>query len=141
MKRFGSQPKSLPATPVTTKSTDRTLIVGKGIVLAGEIKDCDCLVVEGKVDAEVTCKDLKIAPGGLFTGTATVINAEVIGRFEGELKITEQLVVRATGSVSGEVRYREIEIERGGQISGRIEAGVIIEPMKTTVRDQQRLSA
>ena len=141
MKRFGSQPKSLPPTPTPTQSTDRTLIVGKGIVLAGEIKDCDCLVVEGKVDAEVTCKDLKIAPGGLFTGTATVINAEVIGRFEGELKITERLVVRATGSVSGEVRYREIEIERGGQISGRIDAGILVEPMKTTIRDQQRLSA
>jgi cytoskeletal protein CcmA (bactofilin family) len=141
MKRFGSQPKSLPPMPVTTRSTDRTLIVGKGIVLAGEIGDCDCLVVEGKVDAEVTCKELKIAPGGLFTGTATVVNAEVIGRFEGELKITERLVVRATGSVSGEVRYREIEIERGGQISGRIETGVIVEPMKTTVREQQRLSA
>jgi cytoskeletal protein CcmA (bactofilin family) len=141
MKRFGSQPKNPPPTPATTTSTDRTLIIGKGIVLAGEIKDCDCLVVEGKVDAQVTCKDMKIAPGGLFTGTATVINAEVIGRFEGELTITEQLIVRATGSVSGEVRYRQIEIERGGQISGRIEAGVIIEPIRTTIREQRRLSA
>ena len=135
---FGSKPGSLPlpaTTPAKRVSTARTLIVGGGIVLAGEIKDCDCLVVEGKVDAEVTCKELKIAPGGLLTGTA-----EVIGLFKGELKITAHLVVRAKGIVSGDVRYREIEIERGGQISGHIQAGGVVEPMKTIV-PVQRLSA
>ena len=140
MKRFGSQPKSFPQTPAPTPaktvSTERTLIVGKGIAVAGEIQECGCLVVEGKVDAEVSCKELKIAPGGLFTGRAAVSNAEIIGCFQGELKVTERLVVRATGSVSGEVRYQQIEIERGGQISGHIEAGGIVEPMKT-----MRLSA
>jgi cytoskeletal protein CcmA (bactofilin family) len=137
MSLLGSQPQSLSPTPAKAISTDRTLIVGKGLVVTGEIKDCDCLAVEGKVSAEISCKELKIAPGGLFTGTAAVINAEVIGRFEGELKVTERLVVRATGSVSGELRYQQIEIERGGQISGRIEAGDVTAPMKTTVRGQR----
>ena len=137
-RRFGSQPESLPTTPAKIISTDRSLIIGKGIVIAGEIKDCDCLIVEGKVEAEVRCNELKIASGGLFTGTATVINAEVIGRFEGELKVTERLAVRATGSVSGEVRYQKIEIERGGQISGQIAAGGVSEPVKTV---PQRLRA
>jgi cytoskeletal protein CcmA (bactofilin family) len=137
MSRLGSQPQSLPATPAKAISTDRTLIVGKGLVVTGEIKDCDCLAVEGEVSAEISCKELRIAPGGLFTGTAAVINAEVIGRFEGELKVTERLVVRATGSVSGEVRYQQIEIERGGQISGRIQAGNVTEPISTTVRGQR----
>jgi cytoskeletal protein CcmA (bactofilin family) len=136
MSRLGSLTQSLPATPAKAISTDRTLIVGKGLVVTGEIKDCDCLAVEGEVSAEISCKELKIAPGGLFTGTAAVINAEVIGRFEGELTVTERLVVRATGSVSGEVRYQQIEIERGGQISGRIQAGNVTEPIKTTVRAQ-----
>jgi cytoskeletal protein CcmA (bactofilin family) len=137
MSVFGSQPQSLPPTSAKIVSTDRTLIVGKGLVVSGEIKECDCLAVEGEVSAEISCKELKIAPGGLFTGTATVINAEVFGRFKGDLKVTERLVVRATGSVSGEVRYQQIEIERGGQMSGRIEAGGVTEPMKTTPRAQR----
>jgi cytoskeletal protein CcmA (bactofilin family) len=106
MSLLGSQPQSLTPTPVRAVSTDRTLVVGKGLVLTGEIKECDCLAVEGKVSAEISCKELKIAPEGLFTGTAAVINAEVIGRFEGELKVTERLVVSATGRVSGQVRYQ-----------------------------------
>jgi cytoskeletal protein CcmA (bactofilin family) len=137
MSLFGSQPQSASPTLAKIASTDRTLIVGKGLVVNGEIKDCDCLVVEGEVSAEVSCKELKIAPGGLFAGTAAVINAEVIGRFEGELKVTERLVVRATGCVSGEVRYQQIEIERGGQISGRIDAGGVAAPMKTMPQGQR----
>ena len=140
MSRFGSQPQSVPPTPAKPVSTNRTLIVGKGLTVAGEIKDCDCLVVEGEVSAEVSCKELTIAPGGLFNGTARVLNAEVIGRFEGDLKVTERLVVRTTGSVSGDVRYKLIEIERGGRISGRIDTGDATESMKT-IATGQRTSA
>ncbi|HEV2550713.1 MAG TPA: polymer-forming cytoskeletal protein [Stellaceae bacterium] len=137
MSLLGSQPRSLPPTSAKPVSTNRTLIVGKGLTVAGEIKDCDCLVVEGEVSAEVSCKELTIAPGGLFAGTARVMNAEVIGRFEGDLKVTERLVVRATGSVSGEVRYQLIEIERGGRISGRIDSGNVTESTKTTAAGQR----
>jgi cytoskeletal protein CcmA (bactofilin family) len=137
MSRFSSQPQSLPPTSAKSVSTNRTLIVGKGLTVAGEIKDCDSLVVEGEVSAEVSCKELTIAPGGLFAGTARVMNAEVIGRFEGDLKVTERLVVRATGSVSGDVRYQLIEIERGGQISGRIDAGAVTEATKTMPAEQR----
>jgi cytoskeletal protein CcmA (bactofilin family) len=140
MSLLGSQSQSLSPTLGKPMSTDRTLLVGTGLAVTGEIKDCDCLVVEGKVSAEISCKELKIASGGLFAGTATVVNAEVIGRFEGDLKVSEQLAVRATGSVSGEVRYRQIEIERGGQISGRIEAGGATGLMNT-IAPGQRSSA
>src|SRR5215469_5983649 len=139
MSMFGSQPQSLPPKPAKSVSTNRTLIVGKGLTVAGEIKDCDCLVVEGEVSAEVSCKELTIAPGGLFNGTARVMNAEVIGRFEGDLQVTERLVVRATGAVSGEVRYQLIEIERGGQISGRIDAGNVADS-KTTAAGQRTIA-
>jgi len=137
MSLVGSQPQSLTPTPAQAISTHRTLIVGKGLIVTGEIKDCDCLVVEGEVSAEIACKELKIAQGGLFKGTAAVTNAEVVGRFDGELKVAERLMVRATGSVSGDVRYQLIEIERGGQISGRIDAGRVTEPMKAMARGQR----
>jgi cytoskeletal protein CcmA (bactofilin family) len=137
MSLFGSQSQSAAPTPGKNASTHRTLIVGKGLVVTGEITDCDCLVVEGEVSAEISCKELKIASGGLFAGTAAVVNAEVIGRFEGDLKVSERLAVRAPGSVSGEVRYQQIEIERGGEISGRIEAGPVSGLMKTMARGQR----
>ena len=135
-----AQPATVPPTPPQPATTDRMLVVGQGINVSGEIKSCDCLVVEGKVQADVTCNELRIAPGGLFVGTAAVANAEVIGRFEGELRVTEHIVIRATGSVAATLRCRQIEIERGGQISGDIEAGWT-EDAATRAARGQRISA
>ena len=136
MKRlFEGQPAGTPPKP---QSTDRMLVVGAGIVVSGEIKSCDCLVVEGKVEANVACKELRIAHGGLFSGTAAVQNAEVIGRFEGDRTVSDRLEIRASGNVSAKVRYQQLEIERGGQLAGAIEAGTASEPARTTARDQRR---
>lgn len=105
------------------QTATRKLVVGRGIVFSGEITSCDCLVVEGTVKANISgCHDIHIADGGLFTGSASVESAEIRGRFEGALTVNERLLIHSTGKVSAEVRYNQIEIERGGQISGDIQA-------------------
>jgi cytoskeletal protein CcmA (bactofilin family) len=49
-----------------------------------------------------------------------VDEAEIAGRFEGTLMVTGRLFVRSTGRIVGTLGYGEIEIERGGQITGDI---------------------
>lgn len=106
-----------------SQTATRKLVVGRGIVFSGEITHCDCLVVEGTVKANIAgCHDINIAEGGLFTGSASVESAEIRGRFEGNLNVSGRLLVHASGKVAAEVRYHQIEIERGGQISGHIQA-------------------
>jgi cytoskeletal protein CcmA (bactofilin family) len=102
-------------------SQPRRLEVGKGITLSGEITSCDILVVEGTVKADISrCKEMQIAKGGLYIGTATVENAEILGRFEGELNVSVRLVLRSSGEVAAKVRYGEIEVEAGGDLSGDV---------------------
>jgi len=101
----------------------RTLIVGEGISLAGQITSCDRLVVEGKVEANLQkCQTTIIAETGLFNGDAAIDDADVRGRFEGDLAVRKRLLIRASGRVAGAITYREIEIEAGGKISGTIQA-------------------
>jgi cytoskeletal protein CcmA (bactofilin family) len=98
-------------------------VVGRGITFSGEIKSCDYLVVEGTVRANIVgCEGIQIAEGGLFTGSASVGSTEIRGQFEGELAVSGRLLICASGKVTARVRYHQIEIERGGQISGEIEA-------------------
>ena len=110
----------------TTQKRDvetRKLIVGREISLSGEITACDRLVVEGSVEANLAnCRDIDIAESGLFKGSASIDDAEVRGRFEGTLNVRRRLLIRATGKVTGNVRYGQIEIECGGQISGDVQA-------------------
>lgn len=101
----------------------RKLTVGREITLSGEITSCDMLVIEGSVEANLTnCRDIDIAESGLFKGAAAIDEAEIRGRFEGNLTVRKRLLIRATGRVSGTIRYGQIEIECGGQISGDIQA-------------------
>jgi cytoskeletal protein CcmA (bactofilin family) len=110
------------ATPRRDVET-RRLIVGRDISLTGEISACERLVVEGSVEANLTnCRDVEIAETGLLKGTAAIEEAEIRGRFEGTLTVRKRLFVRATGKVTGLVRYGQLEVECGGQISGDVQA-------------------
>lgn len=100
----------------------RKLVVGREICLSGEIKTCEKLVVEGKVEADLSdSQSLEISEPGLFKGNATVEDCEIRGTFEGELNVTGLLVIQPTGRVSGKIRYAEIELSRGAQLRGDID--------------------
>ena len=105
----------------------RSMIVGRDIVLSGDIRSCNKLIVEGSVEASLhDCRDIEIAESGLFKGNAVIEYAEIRGQFEGELIVNKRLLIRATGHLSGTITYGEIEIERGGKVSGVIqEAGPV----------------
>ena len=99
------------------------LIVGPDIKLKGaEITDCNTLVVEGRVEAAMESRVLQIAEIGEFVGKAAVDMAEIRGRFDGELTVRKQLMILATGHVSGKIRYGKLSIEEGGELSGDIGA-------------------
>jgi cytoskeletal protein CcmA (bactofilin family) len=103
------------------ESKGSKLIVGPDIKLKGaEITDCDTLVVEGRVEASMDSRVIQIAQQGVFSGTAGIDVAEVHGRFEGELTARKQLVIHATGKVTGKIRYGKLTIEEGGELSGDI---------------------
>jgi len=115
--------------PRRNEAEVRKLIVGREITLSGEITSCDMLLVEGSVEANLTnCRDVDIAESGLFKGSASIEDAEIRGRFEGNLVVRKRLLIKASGRVSGTIRYGQIEIECGGQISGDIQAQPTSEP-------------
>ena len=115
-----------PASPsyAETKVDERKeakLVVGPDIKMKGaEISDCDTLVVEGRMEATLDSRVLEIAQHGVFQGTIAVDNAEIHGRFEGELTVRKQLVIQGTGKVSGKIRYAKIKIEEGAELSGEV---------------------
>src|SRR5438477_11780387 len=107
--------------PRNSQIEARTLIVGAGMSVSGTITACDRLVAEGTVDAKLDgCQQVIVTETGVFRGTVATDNADVHGRFEGELVVQKRLLVRAGGQVAGTVSYGEIEIECGGKISGQI---------------------
>ena len=111
------------------------LIVGPNIKLKGsEITDCEILVVEGRVEASMKSRDIRIAEGGVFSGKAEIDVAEVRGNFEGELTARKRLVIHATGKVTGTIRYGAMMVEEGGSISGDV-ASLSADPVVAKVTE------
>ena len=106
----------------TAEPPAKLLIVGPDINLSGEITACDRLVVEGSVQVTLNrTRAIEIAETGRFTnGKAEVDEAEISGVYEGELTVRNRLMIRSTGRVDGTVRFGEIEVERGGQLTGSV---------------------
>ena len=88
-------PQPANATEPTAESTlGARLIVGPDVKLKGaEILDCDTLVVEGRVEATMDSRVIRIADQGSFAG-----------------------------KVSGKIRYGKLVIDEGGELCGDINA-------------------
>jgi cytoskeletal protein CcmA (bactofilin family) len=112
-----------PAEPIRQEPARevRKLIVGREITLSGEIAACDHLIVEGTVEASVKdCHRLEVAEAGLFRGTVEIHEAEIAGRFEGQITVQGRLSVRSTGRIDGKIQYGELAVDAGGTLDGEV---------------------
>jgi len=108
------------STPQRNGNTEgKRLVVGRDISLSGEIKACDSLIVEGSVEATLeNSRFLEVTEGGVFVGAVVIDEAVIAGSFEGTITARERLTVKSSGRIKGNVKFKQIEIELGGEIDG-----------------------
>lgn len=113
---------STPGVANTAYATDsRKLVIGQGITLSGEIESCDYLIVEGTVEAALKgASRMDITENGAFFGTVEIDEATIAGRFEGDLTVKGRLTIRATGTIIGSVAYKELAVEAGATLDGKV---------------------
>lgn len=110
------------APAAASPNTGSQLTVGPNIRLNGaEIEQCDSIVIEGHVKATIRSTSLRISSTGTFSGDAQVEHADIEGTYSGELHAANKLVVRATGKITGTVRYGKLVVEEGGEVGGDIQ--------------------
>ncbi len=121
--------RSAAPSPSRAPAERRTLVVGRGISVQGTVQDAERLTVEGTVESTmIHATELVVALGGVFKGEVEVEDAEIAGTVDGTVTARGSLVVRSTGRLLGTARCRRLQVEDGGQITGRIE--MITEPAK-----------
>jgi cytoskeletal protein CcmA (bactofilin family) len=115
------RPSLAPARMPTQLGERRTLVVGRGVSVKGTITNAERLVVEGTVEASsLKAAELQIVLGGVLKGQVEVEDAEISGIMDGILTVNGCLVLRRSGQVIGEARCRQLQVEDGGQLSGKI---------------------
>jgi cytoskeletal protein CcmA (bactofilin family) len=109
-----SQPNSIPVTE------PNALYVGEGVCVKGEISVPGILVVDGTIEGNVNARAAWVSPSGVIKGTIVATEAEIHGTISETVEVKQLLVVHATGRVLGDVRYGELQLEKGAVISGTL---------------------
>lgn len=101
----------------------RTLltITGDSAVIEGKFKisksieiDCD---VKGQLDVDGL---VIIQRNGFVNADVKVTDAEVIGRYEGNMEASGNVEIKETGIVSGSIKTDSLIINKGGIFSGNV---------------------
>jgi len=98
-------------------------VLGKNVVIQGEIRSREDLTIEGEVDGTIEMLEhrLTIATDGKVRANVKVREMEVRGSIEGKVEAVDKVFIRKSAQLVGEIHSAGIIIEDGGYIKGSIE--------------------
>ena len=96
------------------------VIIGNGVKMIGEITDADNVQIDGNADVTMNTDNLVVGSTGNLKGTITSNNIDVSGKLKGKITAIETLTVQELGTVSGSIKYKNMQIKLGGKISGKM---------------------
>jgi cytoskeletal protein CcmA (bactofilin family) len=103
-------------------STAREATIGSGTRVTGKISGDGSLLVEGRVEGEISLRgDLTIAAGGSVTSDIGANDVQIAGALEGDVNATGEVHITAGARVRGDVKGAEIVIDDGAQFAGRLD--------------------
>ena len=116
--------KLTPEDPIETIKDNiipSALMIGEGVSITGTIRADNEITIQGSVDGDIDCKDLKISKTGSHKGKIKTDRMSVEGTVEGEVNVKELLKLLSSGSVSGKINYGSIQINEGGKLIGEVD--------------------
>ena len=98
-------------------------VLGKNVVIQGQIRSREDLTIEGEVDGTIEMLEhrLTIATDGKVRANVKVREMEVRGSIEGKVEAVDKVFIRKSAQLVGEIHSAGIIIEDGGYIKGSIE--------------------
>ena len=97
-----------------------SLIVGQGVVLNGSLQVPNKTLVSGSLNGELQTKSLTVESYGHITGKINCENADIAGHVGDDLTSTEFLILRSSSVISGDIFYKEMQIDKGAKITGKL---------------------
>jgi len=98
------------------------LFIGSGVVAKGSLTAPGLIVVDGAVEGVLSASAIDITGNGVVTGATTAQNIRVAGQLMDTSTAHQSLLIESTGQVTGDITYGELEIRKGGNIVGSINA-------------------
>jgi len=97
--------------------------IGPSITIRGDVTGSEDLLIEGHVDGSVTLElhEVTVGSEGRVKADITSRVITIEGKVEGDLKAQEQIVLRATAHVSGDLKAPRLVLEDGATFRGLVD--------------------
>lgn len=114
--------------PTETKTTERN-IVAKNTSIKGDILSDGDFRIDGTLEGTLRTKGrVIIGLDGFVKGDVEATNAEIDGKFSGNLVVNDLLTVKTTANISGDVVIGKLSVEPGATFNANFS-------MKGAVKD------
>ncbi len=102
---------------------NQNVLIGKSIVVEGELHGSEDLTIEGQVEGKITLKQhvLTIGAHGRIQAQVFGKSVVVLGEVIGNIEATEKISISAEGSVEGDIKAPRIAISEGANFRGAID--------------------
>ena len=96
-------------------------VIGRGLFIKGELHGEEDLIIEGRVEGEITLKKhLIIEETGVILADIHTENITIKGEMRGNMVATDKVTIFADAHVTGDITAPRVVIADGAQFKGHI---------------------
>ena len=123
-----SKPEEKRRRPIAQKppsNSGELATIGRSITIKGEVTGDEDILIQGRVDGSVNLKQqsVTVGPEGRVKADITGRTVIVEGEVEGNLKAQDQVILRATAAVQGDITASRLVLEDGAVFRGGVDMG------------------
>ena len=101
---------------------DTAGVIGSGLFIKGELHGEEDLIIEGRVEGEITLKKhLVIESTGVILADIQTENITIKGEMRGNMVASDRVTIHANARVIGDVTAPRVVIDDGAHFKGHIE--------------------
>jgi cytoskeletal protein CcmA (bactofilin family) len=100
--------------------SSREAVIQEDTTIVGKIRNCRQIEIYGYVEGDLAADAVIVHEKGRLHGTVRTGTADVQGTLQGDVSVKNLITIRSTGSVNGNVRYGQLAMEMGADLSAEL---------------------
>ena len=94
-------------------------VLGEGTQIDGDISSNGDLRVDGTINGNLSTKGkCVLGTSGVITGNIQAKSCDLSGKVEGNIRVSDLLLIKSSGRVNGDINTSKMIVENGGQFNG-----------------------
>ncbi len=130
-----SQPGTAPQgeSPRQSVGSSERATIGRSITIRGDVGGDEDLLIQGQVDGSVNLDLHSVTVGSQGRVNANITGRVVVveGQVEGDLNAKEQIILRSSAQVTGDISAPRVVLEDGASFRGLVDMGVPADEAKS----------